>query len=145
MTKYTLTSTNFTGEIVFGYNLDKQLVHFENKMNLDFNGVHWMLTHMPNSEHDLEFIKSKIKGTLTKVPEDLSFERFWDTYKMKINAKRCRPLWDELSEADKILCLLRIPQYFEYVRRKRIGTANPEKFLRERYFETEWLKILYAA
>lgn len=141
MKKYTLTSPKFDGQILFGYNDSRVLVYFNNETTMTFDQHAWVLKKLPLGEDEIDPLSKKINGVLAEVPEDISFDRFWDDYGKKINLKRCKPLWAKLTEGEAMTAILRIPAYKAYLKRTNFrNTADPEKYLRDRYFETDWNK-----
>lgn len=142
MKKYILTSPKFTGTVVFGYSPDTdflKLYHNESEMS-DQQQV-WLLQHLPYSLAEVVSLAKKISGTLEEIPQDISFDVFWELYGRKVNLKRCKPLFDGLSDENKLLAITRIKPYFKYCERTGFrGKADPDKFLRNQYFETDWTK-----
>jgi hypothetical protein len=141
MTKYTLTSTNFTGQVTFGYRFDGKLMFFHNEGDMSEEHFQYLLSFLPLHVSQLDKFRKSAMSTITEIPADVSWERFWETYNQKINAKRCKPLWEALTDYDKMLAIVKITHYLKYCERKNINVANPEKYLRDRYFDTDWLKL----
>lgn len=82
------------------------------------------------------------KFTIVEIPADLSFDRFWEVYNHKVNRKRCLPLYAKLEDSDKFLAIIKIKDYRAYLSRVQWRSAvDPERWLRDRMFETEWKKI----
>lgn len=140
MKKFILTSPKFSGQVTFGYNGDGHLVFFNNEIP-EPAVIIWMKRYLPLSETELVEFKSKVHATVVEVPEDLTFDRFWNLYDKKINRKRAEPLFEKLAEADKMQAIMRIKAYQEYCHYKRRGIADPEKYLRDRFFDTDWGKV----
>lgn len=140
MKKYILTSPKFKGQVTFGYDHNGDIVFYSNEI-ADEVVVKWMKRFLPVDEDALEWFKTKVQATIREVPEDLSFDRFWEIYDKKINRKRAEPLYDKLTDAEKMLAIVKIKAYFDYCQIKKRGVADPEKYLRERYFETDWYKL----
>ena len=140
MKKFILTSPKFAGQVTFGYDRNGDLVFYNNEIP-DEVVVKWMKRYLPVDSHELEAFKSKVQATIVEVPEDLSFERFWNAYAIKHNRKRAEPLYEKLSEANKLAAIITIKAYQDACAAKRRGIADPEKYLRDRYFETDWKRI----
>lgn len=66
---------------------------------------------------------------LTPVPEDTSFDKFWNAYGLKRNKKRSERLWKRLMEEERVKCLAYIPKYLIEVRQAGIGQKYPDTFL----------------
>lgn len=141
MKKYALTSLKFTGQIMFGYNDSRALVYYHNESDMPFDGHSWMLRNLPLGEDEITPLSKKLIGTLSEIPADLSFEKFWEDYGKKINKKRTEPLFERLNDGEKMLAVMRVAPYKSYCARTKFrGIADPEKYLRDRYFETDWSK-----
>lgn len=137
MKKFILKSPKFEGHVIFGYDHNGDIVFYENNIANEVV-VKWMKRFLPVDEKELEVFKTKIQATVTEIQEDLTFERFWVVYDKKINRKRAEPLYDKLNDAEKMQAIVRIKAYHEYCQAKHRGVADPEKYLRDRFFETEW-------
>ena len=140
MKKYILTSPKFKGQVTYGYNDDGDIIFYNNEI-ADPVVVKWMKRFMPIDSAELERFRAKVHATITEVPEDLTFDRFWNQYDKKINRKRAEPLFEKLNDAEKMQTIMRIKAYQEYCQCKHRGIADPEKYLRDRFFETEWMKL----
>lgn len=150
MRKFRIVSQTdkFTGEIIIGFN-DKGVINLVDTTDTKF-GAKSMTKLFEILPKDLgkDLIKtlSDLSSTanfkITEIPADLTFERFWNTYDHKINKKRCIPLYNKLSDADKFLAITKIKDYKSYLSWQQWrGTLDPEKWLRDRQFETEWKKL----
>lgn len=140
MRKFVLTSPKFSKHVTFGYDANGDLVFYNNEIP-DPVVIKWMKRFLPIDLNELESFKSKMAGTITEVPEDLSFDRFWNTYDKKVNRKRAEPLFEKLADADKMQAIMRIKTYFAYCEAKKRGIADPERYLRDRFFETNWYSL----
>lgn len=141
MTKYVLTSPKFDGQISFWYTPEGALVHYSNNLPFTYEQHLWLLKRMPLLQDGIEPLRKTIHGTLAILPADISFDCFWLAYDKKINRKRCEPLYEKLNDGSKMLCLLRLPAYKAYCQRTKYrNLADPEKYIRDRYFETDWNK-----
>jgi len=138
MTKYILTSPKFTGEVIFGYNEIDRLVLYENSSGMNEKQLDWVLGNLPQSKQWIATIASKIQGVIKEVPQDLSFDVFWAKYSKKINKKRTKPLYDRLKDADKMLAIIRVPEYLDACYRLKRGIVDPENYIRGAYYETDW-------
>ena len=69
----------------------------------------------------------------------ISFEMWWKKYCKKINKIRTLGLWNKLSQTDQVLAYLGIDPYEKYLKREGWrGKADPETYLRNRYWENEY-------
>lgn len=141
MKKYVLTSASFIGNVVFGYNEDNLLVYYDNNSEMDCNQHTWLLRNLPKDSIVLDTIKTKIKGSIEELPEDIDFDTFWDKYGRKLNRKRCEPLWKKMSDADKLCAIRNIKPYEEYLQRTGFrGKCDPENYLKKEYHLVDWKK-----
>lgn len=139
--KYTLTSAKFTGKLVFGYT-DGLLTYFENGAEMQETGYRWILDHFPINPEILKKMADAIPGKMEVVPDDLSFEAFWNAYGKKANRHRCEPLWKKLSEADRIECLSSIKPYDNYLKRVNYrAKLDPENYLKKEAFRNNWNQL----
>lgn len=141
MKKMILTSPKYTGQITFGYSDTGQLLFYHNECDLDHTKLEWLLPNLPIYETQLLTLKIKLQGTLIEAQIDISFDAFWDAYKIKHNRKRAEPLYQKLSDQDKTIAILKIKSYQQYCANKSRGIADPEKYLRDRFFDTDWAKM----
>jgi hypothetical protein len=139
--KYTLTSAKFDGKLVFGYT-DGLLTYYENAAEIKVANYKWFLENLPLVPAQLKKIADAIPGKMEVVPEDLTFDAFWDAYAKKVNRIRCEPLWKKMSEADRIECLQSIKAYDGYLRRMN-GRAklDPENYLKKESYRNPWNQL----
>ncbi|WAC40559.1 hypothetical protein [Pedobacter sp. SL55] len=140
MKKYMLTSVLFTGTVVFVYNAEGWLVGFDNSAEFSDDQHLWLIKNLPLKLGVIEPWSKKIKGTLKEVPMDLSFDVFWETYGKKINRLRTEPLYKKLDDTAKALAIMRVKPYQTYCKNNNRGIADPEKYLRNGYYDTDWSK-----
>jgi hypothetical protein len=140
MKKYVLTSPRFIGAVTFGFNEDNKLVFYFNESLMTAEQVTWLLGKMPHNDDQLNQLKTIIQGTIEEIPADLSFDCFWDTYGQKINKKRCLPMYNKLSEANKLKAISNIKAYDAFCDRTGRYKADPENYLNKEYYLTDWKK-----
>lgn len=141
MNTYSLTSTNFIGEVLFKYNLNGDLIYYENNTQMTDEQLEYLLIHLPLTYDMLRLLTQKSKTIkMQEIPEDLSFERFHAKYNYKMGSKkRAESLWKGLSNTDRYLCLQSIDRYNNYLNKKKtIEKAYPETFLHQRRWENNF-------
>jgi len=139
MKKYSLTSSYFSGAVVFGYSDEGHLVLYSNGGEMTSQQHDWLLTNLPMHITHVDELAKVVKGKLEEMPSDLSFNCFWETYGKKINRKRTEPLYIKLDDVEKYRAIAGIVPYKNYLKRSGWrGQVDPEKYLRDRYFETNW-------
>jgi hypothetical protein len=141
MIKYILKSTGFEGQITFGFNVEGRLIFFNNEGEMTAEQHDWLLTYLPIHISRLDQFKKRDTITIIEIPDDITWDRFWNTYDLKLNAKRCKPLWEALNDHDKLLAIIRISHYKTYSKAKGTAMCNPERYLRDRYFDTDFLRL----
>lgn len=138
MRKYILTSPRFTGHVTFGYDDADNLIFYHNETEEEAV-INWLKRNLPVNDAELSQLQTKIKGTIKEVPEDLSFDTFWDKYDKKINRKRCEPMWKKLSDAERMQAITNIKPYELYLERTGFrGKADPENYLKKEHYAVDW-------
>ncbi|STY99850.1 Uncharacterized protein conserved in bacteria [Moraxella lacunata] len=67
---------------------------------------------------------------------NVPFEAFWDSYDKKIDPKKCKPLWERLSDKDRLDIMAYLPRYKQSQPDKQYR-KNPQTFLNARSWESE--------
>lgn len=99
----------------------------------------WFFNWLPYNMDQLHQRSKHEKVQVFPVPENLSFERFWDEYDHKVGKKvRAHKLWDALSDSDRLNCFKAIPRYKFWLAHKNIEKLYPETFLSQRRWENEF-------
>jgi len=136
--KYTLTSQKFKGKLVFGYT-EGFLTYYETAAEMKSESYKYILEHLPPVPSQLKKLADAIPGKMEAVPDDLTFDAFWEAFGKKENRHRCEPLWKKLSEADRIECLSSIKPYDGYLKRMNWrAKLSPENYLKKESFRNSW-------
>ncbi|MGY6521990.1 MAG: hypothetical protein ACXIUD_09695 [Mongoliitalea sp.] len=139
--KYTITAAKFTGKLVFGYS-NGLLTYFENAAEMKDANYRWILENMPLIPEQLKKLADAIPAKMEVVPEDLSFDAFWNAYNKKANRHRCEPLWAKMSDADRIECLSSIKPYDAYLKRVSYrAKLDPENYLKKEAYRNQWSSL----
>lgn len=81
-------------------------------------------------------------GKLTFVFEDFEpdFDKdFWTPYGHKLNRKRSLAWWGRASMVKRVKAVVRLNGYLRHLARNQWkNKANPETYLNDEYFETDW-------
>lgn len=132
--KYTLTSENFSGELVLEYNLQGVLVSFANNAELSSEQLNYLSTHFPLTvDAANELLRLSVTLRATVVPAQLTFEAFWDAYDHKAysNKKLSVRIWDRLTYSDKIAVMTDIPRYENrLIKQPGVAKKYAETYLR---------------
>jgi len=142
MKKYSFTHEKYKGSISFWYNEKDILVHYNNDTDMTDTALVWFLNNIPRDLTELESLKKTTKGTLIEVPQEISFEAFWDTYSKKINRKRSETIWAKMTEAQKLKAIISVQSYDRYLQRTQWRSkADPDTYLRNQNYDTDWNKV----
>lgn len=138
---FILTSTNYQGEAELHYNQQEVLCRIDvANTNMIPAQVNAFKCHVPLTVSQLESGMG-IPTTVTIVEKDyeVSFELFWTAYNNKVNKARCIPVWNKLSKAQQVAAWFGVKKYEAYLQRTNWrNKADPEKYLKDRYWENEW-------
>lgn len=140
MRRYAVTSPNFEGEMIFGYDSEGVLKYYENNAELQTEHLIWLSRNFPFSDVDLPKI---VKTGKIKEITDLSFERIWKDYAFKVgNKARAEKLWYKLSESERIAVFESLSKYKYYLRTHQgLMQAYLETYLSQRRWENEFNNI----
>lgn len=144
MAKYALEVINQNLRWEIGYDEHGILrsIIVENGKEMTIEQLHWTFSEMPKAEHNvMERWGNSQKIRVTKIPEDLRFDVFWEKYGYKIGGKtRVIKEWQALKDAEKAACLVAIPKYDRWLKMKdgRIEKLYPQTFLSQRRWENDF-------
>lgn len=65
---------------------------------------------------------------------------FWKAYDVKVNKKRCIPIWDKLTKTQQVKAWAGIKKYDSYLKSLKWSRpkADPDTYLRQEYWENEY-------
>lgn len=139
MTKYIFTSERFTGSVVFGYDDEfNVLTYYKVEAEMNDKQLSYLLSNLPFHKVNIAGFAKAVKGVLQEEPADISFDAFWDAYDKKVNRKRAEPIYKKLADQERLMAIVAIKAYKKYCGQSGRAIADPEKFLRDRYFDTDW-------
>ena len=140
MRRFLLTSAAWTGEAELLYGDDGCLVRLDlSQTQMPPAFVKSFKDKTPVRVDELPGGFDVTKVTILESDVTIEFGAFWSRYGKKINKARCVPLWSKLSETDKAKAIQGIAQYDRYLKMVDWRSkADPEKYLRDRYWENEW-------
>lgn len=135
--KYVLDSSNIDGQLVFEYDENNMLVGFENNAKLESNLVDYLATHFPMKFEMLQWIVKVSKNAkLLELPDEVTFEKFYNTYCRKEGKIKALAAWNKLSENDRKLAYRYIPRYNSILAMEKWRSRlMPATYLNER----KWL------
>jgi hypothetical protein len=137
--KYILTSELFNGSIIFKFSLKGYLseVKFEGITKMSMIIFDWLWANLPTKIETMENYRKRAENfTITEVPEDLSFARFWTEYGQKVGKKTMtETAWKKLSQKDKVAALLYIARLRNQKKLDGTQMPYPSTYLNQKYWE----------
>ena len=140
--QYILTGKRTNIKIVFTYGFNGLLKAFEIEGIEDEKPLQFLFW---NSKFPFPYTKELIEPVrklgvfhIEAVEDDLSFDRFWKEYGLKVSRKKAEKLWQKLSKAGRIKVFIHLPKYEAYLQRKGIEKAYPDTYLRAEKYEDEY-------
>lgn len=139
MKRYLITSELYNGSVEVLY-MDGLL------QRIDFSetncGPHQRMHIKAKVPADFAQFKEAFANTKAVIIEadyKISFEAFWNMYGKKVHPSRCRPLWDKLSDADKVKAYIGIKKYNNWLRTQGDRCKlDPENYLKRKTWENEY-------
>lgn len=138
MKKYQITSDRFPGYVELIYNENRLMSATFANAELDETTARQFIRSIAWHE---EKVADGFGGNTKIVASDveITFEMFWKAYDKKINKARCVLLWNKLSKADQAAAYVGVRPYNKYLfENKWRSKADPETYLRNRYWENEY-------
>lgn len=139
MSKHITTSELFNGFIAWDFNSDNFLVSLEINAELSVRQYLWLSKDFPMTLDDLLALQANSKLVVKEVPEDLSFNRFWDAFSHKVgNKAKIEKQWNAMPDIDKIAALAAVPRYLRYLTVTSYAQAMASTWLEQRRWENEY-------
>jgi len=137
MKSYQITSPNFTGSIIISYNDEGLLCKFEINASLNLGNIKWLLHNIPAHIDNVMSITHNSTAQIVSVPQDLSFNAFWNAYNYKIGHKaRAEKLWKILPDNQRIAAVTYIQKYNSFlIDHPKQDKLYPETYLSQRRWE----------
>ena len=137
MIKYSVTSSNFSGEVYYTFDDEGILCKLEVNANVLKEHRMAILKATPIELSDfLQMPKNYPTMRIDEVPTDLSFDTFWKAYNYKVSKKDAEKAWKQTSEAHKVLALKAIKAYDKWLATKTQPKVYPSTYLnKERYHD----------
>lgn len=141
MKRVIYTSAHFTGDIEFRFGSGDRLCYFEIRAELTDDQHGHVLNMLPLCFDDLRHFQKHASGKLDVIMEKVTFEMFWNYYGKKVNRLRCEKLWDKITEGQQRLCYSSLRSYLNCLERTRRYKQDPETYLRNQNWNTNWDQI----
>lgn len=115
MKTYSLTSTQFLGEVIFGFSNDGKLAYYDARdADLTVEQLAWISGRMPKHlAHINRLISQSNTATLTEINTEVTFDMFWNryNYKDRSSKKRARQKWNRMSKGQRVKAYNYIQKY----------------------------------
>jgi len=115
MTKYSLTSSGFEGEVLFEFSENELLVRFDCTGATLSNAQHvFLLKNLPNELVAIKaFVEKSPTARLEEIVVTVTFDMFWLKYNEKIRSskKKAERVWNRLPEIDREKAFKYIQKY----------------------------------
>lgn len=140
MKRFLITSDKFTGTAELMYNERGTLIKIDmTQAQMCENTVVGFKRAVPQNLPLL--IRNDWCSPGTTVVEadfEVTFEMFWNAYRLKVNKKRCTPLWDKLSKPKQVAAFYGISRYDKFLHKTGRYKLDPENYLRNETWENEY-------
>ncbi|GAB2586421.1 hypothetical protein [Spirosoma areae] len=133
--RYSITSPMFEGQLMFYYNEQDVLEGFSNEAEMKPEQIKWLATHFPMTIADLEWVAgSSSTIIIRRTTQELTFDEFWEAYKLKVNKKEAQVAWDKLTEPERVQAFENIPGYNYFLMyRPNQNKMYPDTYLRGKF------------
>lgn len=139
--KYKVSKPTMDGFLLFEYDKSGVLVAFKRESELTPKQWSALAKFFPWDLNLFKLFKDKLGVTAVVIPEDLSFQRFWNAYGLKVgNKKRTEKLWNALDDATRgHILTVSIPNYKAHLRGSSSDQAHASTFLAQERWHNEYI------
>lgn len=139
MRRFLITSPKFTGQAEVIYNDAEVLCKIDcSDTNMNAATVFHFKNAVGSTVSDMATRFSK-ETVIIEAEFEVSFDMFWKKYDKKINKARCIQLWGKMNKTMHVLAYFGIAPYDKYLHKTGFrGKADPETYLRNKYWENEY-------
>lgn len=129
-----------TGRITFKFDEAGDLIEFKYEGEpLSDKQRKWLYPRIAINEQMMKMWKAIKEFTVTEGDLDLSFDNFWNTYKLKSKKVRAEQLFNKLNDTDKFNAIVGIKRYDNWLRLQRgIAKALPDTYLSQKRWLDEF-------
>ena len=140
MRRFIISSPHYNGQAEIIYNADATLCRIDlTETDMKASLVKGFKNRVPATVDELA---DAFTGTQVKIIEadiEVSFDMFWKKYNKKINKSRCIILFTKMDKGLQLMAFMGIPDYDKYLKKESWRSkADPETYLRNRYWENEY-------
>ncbi len=141
MRSFLISSKKYSGSVEVVYN-DGALLRIDfaqaNLTSLQLTGLKEMI---PAKYEHFEARMMGVGAIVVEKDYEVSFDDYWKKVKKKVNRKRCEALWLRMGKVAQVQAVVALPMYYKYLQRTGRLEADPETYLRNEYYTTEWQKL----
>lgn len=129
-------TTNVAVMVAYGENGLLRSVDF-GAQDISVEATRFCYSHIPMEESELGQLG--YIALIEQVPQDLSFNAFWEKYGNKQNRDRAFKFWSALPEPDRVAALRAIRRYDQYLAQKpNQDKKYPDTWLKNRCWTDEY-------
>jgi hypothetical protein len=140
MKRFLLNSAKLDGQIELVYKPCGMLGSINvMDVTLSYEQLGLIIQQLPLNADDMGLLPKGLKAVPAEL--EVGFDDFWKGTRKKVNKSRCEPIWNKMSKADQVLCVLSRREYYKCLDRTGRKEADPETYLKTRYWETDWKSI----
>lgn len=117
-----MTSSKFTGQVIFQYNEKGKLESINVQAVLNDKQEDSLGRYMPWNITDIDTLRAVANhATFTIQDREITFDMFWNRYndKSRSSKKKTQQVWDKMPQAEQVKAFLYIPVYL-----RNKGTAD---------------------
>lgn len=138
MRKFLIASKKYTGqvEVLYDGNLLQQIDYRQAQLSPAQRQAFKAM--LPVQYAEFEAAMAAAGATVVEQAYTVTFDDYWRQVKKKVNRKRCEALWARMSQVAQVQAVAALPGYYKYLGRTGRLEADPETYLRNEYFTTQW-------
>lgn len=135
MKKYCLTSTKFTGEVLYLFNDNDRLVELKISAEMEPEKHSILISWTPETIEHLMAFQKQYNLNLKEVPVEITFEVFWEEFNYKVDKQMAVKEWDKLDEPSQAKAIAKAKAYRAFCARKGTALIYPSRYLKNRRFD----------
>ena len=140
MKRLSITHAQIPGHVLITYNDDDilQAIDFS-ECELPPENIQKIINWTPVDYRNKSMFPKSLK--IVEVAIEISFDDYWRPVRKKVNKARCIPIFEKLSPAIRLKVVSSYKEYIKCCIRTGRKEADPETFLKQEYYNTEWKTI----
>ena len=140
MRRFIITSPGFTGQAELIYKENGTLSNVDlGQAEMSVDVIDAFKKKVPIEVSEIETAFANTRATILEAGIEVSFAMFYNSYGQRHSKKRAEGLWNKLSKVDQAAAYFGVRPYLRYLNRDTWRSqADPDTYLRNRYWESEW-------